>query len=675
MKLLNPTAILARLRSNSKRLQKLIQNGKFNQLTHKKRSQWQLRIQRLQHQLSNFGQFKQVRKVVAGAGIVLGLALGNTANAQNFALRQTNPFGLAGGNMVSLPTTGDIDNDGDLDMVIGGTALTFYENIGDSTTPNFNLVTNNSPFANVAGYAFSMPTLVDIDDDGDLDIFVTEYYSNTLFFENVGTPTVPNFNPAQQMPFGLNTADTANAFIRHTFVDIDNDMDLDIISGDYYGGVSYFENTGTAQNAAFTAPVTTPFGMVLPQNSYYALPALTDIDSDGDLDMFIGIYYGDILYYENTGTASVPVFGTSTVNPFNITMNASNSDFIAPIFADIDNDGDDDLFAGSYGANAEIFFQDNLSISVPNNLPTSADTALTMNQDEMLAFDASNFSFADVDSTHFLYKIKVITPTTNGTFELFGLPIVANTEILATSMDNLLYTPQAGQYGANFDSFTFEVSDGYDYNGTPYTFTINVNALPSTIQTTVSTIQNTDYVFDVNDFTFNDPDNGTFQEIQILTLPNKGDVKLNGTAVISGQVISTSDFANLVFTPDPNETGFPYTDFQFAVSDGMAFSQPSTLFVEVDFPISTQPIEDFATVTLTPNPVTETANLHIETAVSASATLSVQNIAGQVVLNQNIELNGNFNASIDVSNWARGIYIVRLQTIDGNVWTEKLVVQ
>ena len=679
MKILNPITNLRQLKKNSKQLQKMIISGKFNQLTYKKRHQWLARIERLKQQLSKFKQFKSIRKAIAGATIVLSLAFGNTMNAQTFGALQTNPFGLTDGYNVTFPASADLDGDGDFDFIIGeasptsGNNLRYFENTGNASVPSFTQVTVNSPIAAISGYYFAMPTLVDIDNDGDYDLFLTEYYGAINYYENIGTPTSPNFTTAQTA-FGLNTGAFNIPFVDIEFADMDNDGDFDVIASGYYSPVYYYENTGDSINAAFSTPVQDPFGINVTASDY-GFPAIADIDGDGDLDLFLGSYYADMEYYQNTGTLAVPVFGSSVQNPFGIALNAPNTDLADPLFIDIDNDGDMDLFAGSYGTTGAILYQENLTISIPNNVPTSADTIFTMNQDETAFFVASDFPFTDADTAQTLNKIKIINVPLNGTFNLFGFPVSQNQEITVTDLVGLLYIPQPGQYGTNFDNFTFEVSDGLDFSAAAYTFTINVNALPSTTQTTVETVQDTDYTFNVADFTFNDPNGGTFQEIQIVTLPAKGEVKYNGTAVLAGDVIATSDFSNLVFSPEPGETGFPHTDFLFAVGDGTGFSQPNSIFVNVNFPISTNGINKVSNFKLTPNPSSDFVNLQIETPTNQSANLTIQNLSGQIILNQNIELNSDFNVQIDINNWTKGVYIIQVKAENGMVLTKKLVVQ
>ena len=40
----------------------------------------------------------------------------------------------------------------------------------------------------------------------------------------------------------------------------------------------------------------------------YSTPSFTDLDGDGDQDLIVGNEYGDIAYFENTGTVTLPEF-------------------------------------------------------------------------------------------------------------------------------------------------------------------------------------------------------------------------------------------------------------------------------------------------------------------------------------------------------------------------------
>ena len=65
----------------------------------------------------------------------------------------------------------------------------------------------------------------------------------------------------------------------------------------------------------FTSPRTNPFGLT--DVGSFASPTFVDIDNDGDLDAFVGNRAGNTLFYRNTGTDSSPVFDTPSTNSFN----------------------------------------------------------------------------------------------------------------------------------------------------------------------------------------------------------------------------------------------------------------------------------------------------------------------------------------------------------------------
>ncbi|MEM6263861.1 MAG: T9SS type A sorting domain-containing protein [Bacteroidota bacterium] len=201
------------------------------------------------------------------------------------------------------------------------------------------------------GY-FGTASFVDIDNDGDFDMFVdfyndTSYQSTIRYFQNTGTPTNPAFvaQTGSANPFD---GEVFSDLIFSSFVDIDGDGDVDAFIGGYYGEVTYYENTGTATSPTFTERT----GMGNPLDGVdvgeYAFPAFADIDGDGDFDAFLGEYDQNINYYENTGTSTSPIFTerTGTLNPFDGIVPGG---FLALLTTDLDEDGDTDFFIRSVG--------------------------------------------------------------------------------------------------------------------------------------------------------------------------------------------------------------------------------------------------------------------------------------------------------------------------------------
>jgi len=357
----------------SGRLNKMLSNGSFERLSSEKRNMLIHRLKRLYDQLLGLVSAIKLKHILAAAvALVLGLST-QTTHSQSFAPPQTNPFGLVSVYRYASPSFVDIDGDGDFDVFVGEWVgkLQYFENTGTNTAPAFAAPQAN-PFGLVSVNGFAYPDFIDIDGDGDFDAFVGEWVgppnaTALQYFENTGTNTAPAFDTAQANPFGLVSVSRR---VAPDFVDIDGDGDFDVFMGNafYYSSLSYFENTGTNTVPAFAAPQANPFGLVR-VSGYITAPGFVDIDGDGDFDVFVGENTGALQYFKNTGTNTAPAFAAPQTNPFGLD---SVSGRAAPSFVDIDGDGDFDVFVGEESGNL-IYFE---NISPP---PGIKDNDLSTN--------------------------------------------------------------------------------------------------------------------------------------------------------------------------------------------------------------------------------------------------------------------------------------------------------
>ncbi|MGY6216919.1 FG-GAP-like repeat-containing protein [Methylolobus aquaticus] len=256
----------------------------------------------------------------------------------------TPAFGLTDIGLRAKPTFADIDGDGDLDAFVGeryGTTL-FFRNNGTAAAPVFVLQAVNFGLTDVGQSA--SPTFADIDGDGDLDAFVGAYDGTTRFFRNTGTAAAPAF-VLQAGNFGL-TDVGFNA--SPTLVDIDGDGDLDAFLGANDGTTRFYRNTGTAAAPSFVLQAGN-FGLTDVGQS--ASPTFGDLDGDGDLDALVGNVDGVTTFFRNTGTAAAPSFVAEAGNfgLGDIGLTAS------PTLADIDGDGDLDAFVGDFYGGTAFF--------------------------------------------------------------------------------------------------------------------------------------------------------------------------------------------------------------------------------------------------------------------------------------------------------------------------------
>ena len=312
-----------------------------------------LRIKYLLNELSGCISKYQLKRMLGGFAIVFGFA--SVANSQVFNAPVLNPFGLTSPSAtvyLQFPEMADLDNDGDMDILAGVydeygfSGLSYYENIGSSEAPEFSASVIN-PFGITVSNPINFPALVDLDNDGDLDLLNGEYYGSMSYFENTGTASAPSFAAPTSLPFGL----TATFYLAMpTFADLDNDGDMDLLVGEQYANQQYFENIGTAEAPSFDAPQMNPFGLTVGYG--LSSPEFGDFDNDGDFDLMIGAYYGNFEYYMNTGSASNPVFFGPVTNPFEL---SPTYEFNFPTVADLDGDGDLDLMVCEGYGNFQYF--------------------------------------------------------------------------------------------------------------------------------------------------------------------------------------------------------------------------------------------------------------------------------------------------------------------------------
>jgi hypothetical protein len=310
------------------------------------------KIKHLLKALSKVVSATELKKALGAAALIFGLSIGNAANAQDFAEPVQNPFGLnPAETYLTFPAIADIDGDGDLDLMCGEYygSFSFYENTGTPEAAQFAAAQVN-PFGLTSVFEYAFPQFGDLDNDGDFDLMVGEYGGALQYFENTGNALSPAFIEPVVNPFGLDSLLGDVGIIE--FADIDDDGDLDIFTYGYAGIIGYIENIGTSELPEFDELQYNPFGLGPGHFYYMAFPAIADIDNDGDLDILFGEYYGNMSFSENTGDSENPEFAESVELPFGL---VSTYEVAFPEFADMDNDGDIDLLVAEYYGTLQYF--------------------------------------------------------------------------------------------------------------------------------------------------------------------------------------------------------------------------------------------------------------------------------------------------------------------------------
>ncbi|MBU2584072.1 MAG: VCBS repeat-containing protein, partial [Bacteroidetes bacterium] len=222
--------------------------------------------------------------------------------------------------------------------------------------------------------------LSDVDNDGDLDLYLCDLSGKNKLLLNNGNGYFQNVSEQSGRPVGEN--ERTNSAV---FGDVDNDGDLDLFITNEYSTNRLFLNNRNG----FFEDVTEKSGLKSKNGGMCA--AFGDVDGDGYLDLYVTNWAAkNVLYRNETNKLSGIKFT-------NITDSAGvGGEFYtksnAVCFADIDNDGDLDLFVTNRRASNRLYLN-------KGNNEFEDITKNAIGLDSMLSYGAS---FADFDQDGFL---------------------------------------------------------------------------------------------------------------------------------------------------------------------------------------------------------------------------------------------------------------------------------
>lgn len=262
-------------------------------------------------------------------------------------------------------------------LINGGSRRFAHITQKDTAFPNYNVPVNLHYFP--ALYS------VDIDADGLKDLvaavnginfpspsaptYVLNWGEAAHYYKNTGTQNFPNFQLQKKDLFFDQTID-GGSFANPILFDEDRDGDLDLLilieQKTIWTGIQYaprkewrfYQNITNNFQPIFKLVTSNYKGfnnLILLDNLQVPYATTADIDNDGDQDLFIGHYDGKIVFMENISTSGSANFQLASVDYLGFNLNGKGC---FPHFADIDNDNDLDLIIGR--ENGKLTFVENI---------------------------------------------------------------------------------------------------------------------------------------------------------------------------------------------------------------------------------------------------------------------------------------------------------------------------
>lgn len=259
------------------------------------------------------------------------------------------------------------------------TGIRFYKNTGTASSPSFELI--DSDVATISQYNFVSPVYPafgDLDGDGDKDMIIGNEDGRLAYFINNGGPG--NVSDFSFVAFYYMSIDVGK-YSTPQIYDLNNDGLNDLIIGEQNGIINMYKNIGTPTSAFFaSAPTDDSLGCVSIQR-----PSTVDgftvpffYDSLGSKRLLVANENGFIYSYDSidgniTGCYHFKGYAISNSESDRIKFNITVSG------GDLNSDGLTDIVIGQSTGGVEIRYQSNSGIGISETVKLKPSFILSPN--------------------------------------------------------------------------------------------------------------------------------------------------------------------------------------------------------------------------------------------------------------------------------------------------------
>ncbi len=230
--------------------------------------------------------------------------------------------------------------------------IALLKNTGTSTNPSYTLMTRDfaNIHVNVPSIIGTAITFGDLDGDGDKDMVIGDFTGRLNYFEKQPGPA-DNFVFVASYYQAIDVGNYATPQL----IDVDRDLKLDLLIGEQSGNVNYYHNNGTTAAPVFTL-VTATFGSVIVNQIGYStgFSAPCMYDDSGSYILLVGSERGWINRYDNIDGNLSGAFTRSD----SMYVSIYEGGKVTPAVADANNDGLYDLVIGNYAGGVSMFYGD-----------------------------------------------------------------------------------------------------------------------------------------------------------------------------------------------------------------------------------------------------------------------------------------------------------------------------
>ncbi|GAB4376083.1 MAG: VCBS repeat-containing protein [Salibacteraceae bacterium] len=223
-----------------------------------------------------------------------------------------------------------------------GGRLHLFLNTGTSSAPVFTHTDSTLIKWSQYGFEWPHPTLGDMDGDGDLDMLVGTADGSLHYFKNTGTAGAAQFTLTEPFFQGINSI---GAFAAPAILDVNGDDLPDILVGERTGTIHYFQNTGNSSQYEFASqPTIEKFGDIdvdkVCCNGYAAPFVFVGNGFGPGRFLFVGTDNKKVYVYAlHPSDANQPLTPADSI--------VVNAGLVKPLLADVDGDGIIELLVGT----------------------------------------------------------------------------------------------------------------------------------------------------------------------------------------------------------------------------------------------------------------------------------------------------------------------------------------